>query len=121
MYTLLGEIVLRFLDDEWEVIDPLTYMIGHHVITVPRGFVTDGATIPFFAWSHIGHPLAPKFVKAAILHDYLYESKVVSRKEADRLFRMILKEEGVGMLKRWTMWSAVRLCGGDLRRILGRP
>ena len=45
--------------------------------------------------------------KAAVLHDYLCEYKVIPRKEADKIFLEAMESLGVGWLKRYTMYRAV--------------
>jgi len=53
-------------------------------ITVPVGYVTDGASVPLllqFIFPAIGDHLG-----ADILHDYLYTTNLVSRTQADKEF-----------------------------------
>ena len=79
---------------------------------VPKGFITDGASVPRIFW-----PVFPPFgpwLKAAILHDWLYATGKVSRKEADRLFR-----DGacaVAPVRGRLMYIAVRAFGGRYYR-----
>lgn len=40
---------------------------------VPKGFITDGASIPKAFWSIIGGPLSRPYLYAAIVHDFCYE------------------------------------------------
>lgn len=42
---------------------------GYRVV-VPAGFVSDGASIPQFAWSIVGAPLGGRYVRASVVHDY---------------------------------------------------
>lgn len=39
-------------------------------ITVPKGFITNGADIPRIFWV-IVHPFKPKYLPAVVVHDYL--------------------------------------------------
>lgn len=92
--------------------------IGRTVI-VPKGFVTDFASVPWFAW-----PLLPplgSYAPAALLHDYVYflkgrltESVILSRKEADILFRDIMIDLGVGGITRRMIYGAVRMGGRSI-------
>lgn len=60
----------------------------------------------------------PAMINASLAHDGLYE--LISRgllplryrKDADRVFRELLKEGGVGWFRRSYCWLAVRLFGG---------
>lgn len=72
-------------------------------VRIPGGFEWDGYTGPWCS----GLPMEP-----SLLHDWLYTCGVVSRREADRLFREALWWYGVGVWRRWLMWGLVRLLGG---------
>lgn len=77
------------------VAHPLTYKLdGTDVqIQVPKGFVTDLASIPRALWwwqaPHEG-TLAP-----AILHDYLYWVQTCSKDEADAVMYLAMEEVGI--------------------------
>lgn len=79
------------------------------VVTVPRGFKTDLASVP-----RIVTPLFPtdgKYLEASVVHDYYYAFGIKTKKEADRLFRDGMKVLGVSRWRRWTMYWMVRLFG----------
>ena len=40
------------------------------VITIPEGYVSDGATIPRIAWWLMGGKLSLDYIRAAFVHDY---------------------------------------------------
>jgi hypothetical protein len=94
----------------WAIVDPLVYRGEQHRFVVPAGFRTDFATVPrLVAW------LVPRYgvyTMAAILHDWLctegIRSGVVTSREADGLFRRVMRESGVPVLRRWLMWCGVR-------------
>lgn len=97
-----------------EVIDGKQWRVHHdwdagwgHV--VPRGFVTDFASIPCLFWRVL--PPAGPWAKAAVLHDYLYRFGVVSRTQADTLFYERMKCDLVPGWQRWIIYLAVRLFG----------
>ncbi len=98
------------LDGRWEV-----YLAYCHV---PRGFVTDGASVPRLLWRVCGHPMEAPAVAAAVMHDWDYAAGKVPRADADRRFRENLALCGVGFARRWLFWLAVRLFG---RRRYARP
>ncbi len=109
------------------------------VIKVPAGFVTDFASIPQFliavsgllslaAGNYFGLPwltvlgiiailaaaLLPKwdkYGKAAVIHDYLYNTKTVSRKMADIIFLEAMDVLKVNTIVAHSMYGAVRLVG----------
>ena len=79
------------------------------VAAVPAGFETDFASTPRFFWRIV--PPAGKYTKAAVVHDWLYRSGLLSRREADRVFFLAMTDLGVPWWNRWLMWAAVRLGG----------
>lgn len=81
------------------------------VITVPTGFVTDLATVPWYFWTFL--PPAGKYGHAAILHDWLYWEQQTTREVADRIFDVAMDEMSVTLAVRKTMWAAVRVYGGS--------
>ncbi|MFA4917129.1 MAG: DUF1353 domain-containing protein [Syntrophales bacterium] len=79
------------------------------VIKVPAGFVTDFASTPFFSW--ILFPKTGLWTKSAVLHDYIYQSKLRSRHMADLIFKEAMEVLGVPRWKRDIMYLAVRTFG----------
>ena len=85
-------------------------------VVVPEGFVSDGASIPRWAWPIVGPPLRGKHLEPAVVHDYLCERsfKLVdyeARVMADAAFFLLLKRFGVPYWKRALMYVAVRFWG----------
>ena len=83
-------------------------------VRVPRGFVTNGASIPRALWITTGQPFDPEFMGPAIIHDYLYTEhwdrcRDVNRLEVDKLFLETLKLNGLGWYRRTKMYRALRL------------
>lgn len=96
----------------WAVAAPLTFeriTAGRiaHWLTVPRGFETDGASIPWWSrawldpWSRIG--------LAAVLHDYLLTLPLVEKWEADLAFMEALRSFGAPAFLSTLLYFAVRL------------
>lgn len=83
-------------------------------IHVPKGFVTDFASIPRLFW-RLEPPLG-RSGKAAVVHDYLYVTRGLGgrydRTRCDEIFREAMGVLGVPMIKRNIMWAAVRAGGG---------
>lgn len=79
-------------------------------VKVPKGFVTDLATIPRFFWWVL--PPQGNYGHAAILHDWLYWDRKTTREVADRVFDVAMDEMAVAPPVRKAMWAAVRLYGG---------
>ena len=80
-------------------------------VTVPKGFVTDGASVPFIFW-WLCNPTG-KALHASIVHDYLL-SKVKegdTRRFADEKFAEVLEESGVSSPRKTIMFFLVRAYG----------
>ncbi len=90
------------------------YHVGHEssldVAYVPKGFITDGASIPKIFWPLIGGPLGP-YAPAAVVHDFIYKYQLRDREEADRIFLEAMGVLGVAWWRRRSMWLAVRVAG----------
>jgi hypothetical protein len=99
---------------DWVLMENLRYQIGQTstVIVVPRGFVTDFASIPQAFWS-FGLSAHGRYSKAAIVHDYLYWTQGCSREQADNLLMIAMKESRVDTGQRVAIYEGVRLGGGQ--------
>jgi len=98
-------------DNRYKLTHDIVYVYKNKEMIVPKGMLTDGASIPRIFWTLVGSPYQPRHLKAAIIHDYLYlkhEGKRKARKEADDLFYCILREDGVNKVRSWLMWAALR-------------
>ena len=83
------------------------------IMTIKKGYVFDGASIPPVFWDLIGEPDDTDFIEAALVHDYLYGRRY-NRAVADQIFKEFLIREGVWSFKATLMWAAVRLGGHRL-------
>nr|DAS36621.1 MAG TPA: Protein of unknown function (DUF1353) [Caudoviricetes sp.] len=103
------------IDDKyWEVLEDYTYRTSMGLVTVPKGFKTDYASVPRIFRNIINS--SGKHGRAAVVHDWLYSSKCtldVTREEADKIFLEIMKECGVGAIKRQFMYRMVRIFGAS--------
>ncbi|TPI27329.1 DUF1353 domain-containing protein [Mesorhizobium sp. B3-1-9] len=79
--------------------------------TVPAGEVTDGASIPRFAWSLVGGPFDGPYLDAAIIHDYYCCTKSREYYSTHHAFWMGMRAAGVSDTMAYIMWSAVRFGG----------
>lgn len=115
---------------EWE------YNDREYRLSIPKGYIYDGASIPRWAWSILGIGRDGLHRAASLVHDYLYyyDGKMpvgslsvkekdnwtpvlwprpFTRKQADKMFCRILRETEppVKPWKRKVMFWAVRLFG----------
>ncbi|EJS4496084.1 DUF1353 domain-containing protein, partial [Salmonella enterica] len=105
--------ILEMLEHyRWRVFEPFEFYLSDDnsdVIEVPAGFVTDLATIPRIFWTIL--PPDGKYAKAAIIHDWMYDNALRTKKEADLIFLDGMTVLGVPRLKRKVMYWAVRWFG----------
>jgi hypothetical protein len=91
-----------------------TYCWAGHDITVPKGFVWDGASAP----TRSSIRKDGRIRAAALIHDYLYRNLgyvyahlIFSRLGADKLFHEIMLEAGMSRYKARKAYLAVRWVG----------
>jgi hypothetical protein len=118
--------------DYWRVEEGFRYYLGYedssHYVDVPRGFLTDGASVPRVFWSIL--PPWGEYGQAVVLHDYLCEQlgyyvddpilgrrwKSLSRKEVDETLY-----EAMNVLK-VTQWKQVVIeAGVEVNRLIKNP
>ncbi len=78
-------------------------------ISVPVGFVTDLASVPRGLWWWL--PPHGKWALASVVHDFMYENAISTKKDADYTFFKLLRIYGVPKTKARLMYWAVRLFG----------
>jgi hypothetical protein len=98
---------------DWVLFHDLDYHVGQTdtTITDPKGFVTDFASIPQAFWA-TGLSPNGRYSKAAIVHDYLYWMQGCTRKQADNILMIAMKESEVDVPTRTAIYEGVRF-GGD--------
>ena len=98
---------------KWRLVAGFGYDVGKKGsgdrITVPVGFITDFASSPSLVWSFI--PKWGKYGKAAIIHDFLYQTNRRTRKEADDIFHEAMGVLGVASWRCFLMYWGVRMVG----------
>lgn len=105
--------VARLGDGIFIVSVPLGYQLmnTNYKIRVPRGFITDLASIPRPLWwweSPIDRSMAP-----AIIHDFLYWDQGCTKDEADAVLSISMLESGVTPTTRNLVYAGVRTPLGD--------
>lgn len=93
----------------WRLTASLIYEDEKYQVAVPRRFETDFASVPRLPLMYL---LAGDTAhEAAVIHDYLYRTNGISRRDADALFYQITLETGEPRWRAWMMWAAVRAGG----------
>ncbi len=99
---------------------------ARHMISVPKGYITDLSSIPRWARSVI--PVIGRQNGPAVIHDYVYEPMnndrpegmhqlfAWTKEEIDLLFLLAMKSVGVNRVRRNLMYAAVKYGGGNAWR-----
>lgn len=96
----------------WKLYQPFIFNYYGDLITIPKGFNTDFASVPKWLWSFI--PSIGNYCEASLVHDYLYTIGYGNRKKADDLFiKAMLQKEPNKYIRAYVMYYAVRLFGGS--------
>ena len=98
-------------DQDYILLEDLVYENESLILTVKKGFWFDAISIPKVFWSLIDSPFTGKAVRPATGHDVLYSSEFFDRKQCDDLFLEMMEADGVGYMKRYAMYWAVRSFG----------
>lgn len=123
MFNLFPLTVTQISPEQWRIDREVTFHVGSKdgldVITVPDGFITDFASVPWPASMLI--PMSGRHNMAAVVHDFLYSLlgeislpnnlKKRSRSECDAVFLEALNACGCNWFKSQIMYRAVRLAG----------
>ena len=145
MSSFTTPLIITPLSDgrNFKLIEEFDYDVGvlgsGDTIHVPKGFVTDFASIPHvpiallglvavFLGNWLGNiwlsilgaciifcivqlPNAGKYGKAAVLHDRIYQTHSRTRREADSIFKEAMLVSGTLPITAFVIWLAVRLFG----------
>jgi len=96
--------------EEWFLESPLVYRDEDgSIYTAPIGFKTDFASIPRGLWNFF--PKTGKHNKAAVIHDFLCDTRPFDSPTVHAIFKRALKASGVNWVSRQLMWAAVRTFG----------
>lgn len=118
--TITADVKTKFHADSrlWETLEAVVFVLpSSHTITVPPGFLTDGASVP---WIFRGvFPRVDRYFAAAVVHDWLYRTggrvdwqpQALGQYACDRAFYLGILACGVGRVTACLMYRAVRWFG----------
>lgn len=99
-------------DSHWRLLEDFAYdsaVAGARII-VPAGFVTDFASVPRVP---VAYWLAGDTAHAAaVIHDYLYTTGLLSKAVADSIFYEAMVASGISRWRAYPMYLGVRFGGG---------
>ena len=95
------------------VLYPYRVNYGGKSFLIPRGFESDGASVPRLFWRVVFPNSDTHATTAGICHDYIYrlQPEGWTRREADRMFLAMLVEHGANRWAANRAYEAVRLFG----------
>jgi Protein of unknown function (DUF1353) len=95
------------LPEVWRLETAYSRATSMGTITVPVGFVWDGASVPKRFWDLL--PPWGAYSGAALIHDYLCDMRPpgISSDEAHRVFYELMLEDGVPKRESWIMYKSV--------------
>ena len=94
----------------WNLYDYAFEMVDG-ILTIKAGFDFDGASIPRWLWSLIGHPVEPTILPGALPHDGLYCTHAFSKARTDQLFLDVMAAFDRGRINRKLCYGAVETAG----------
>ncbi len=110
--TELELVVIPDRPDLWFFGAPLIWKAGDDTITVPKGFITDMASIPHAIDYLPNLDRTGLSRRPAALHDWLYGGDRTRGKDwADNTLRAALKAEGMSNIGAYEYWFAVHKFG----------
>ena len=97
---------------QFVLMEEIAFVFGATMMTIPKGFVSDGASIPRFWWARVS-PFDGRYLAAFLKHDYLYSAlnTKINRGGADKLLYDDLRASGMGYITANEVYYAVRAFG----------
>lgn len=78
---------------------------------VPAGYVTNGASIPWYLWPALGGPYDGPYRDAAVLHDYYCDKQMYTWEKTHEMFYNASLRRGVSETKAKTMYLGLQIWG----------
>ena len=116
-YTVTGypSFYISYCGDYWILKNEITVTVflnkKKYTIVIPDGFVTDFASFNNFALLIMGDKA--KYNLASLVHDYLYSTFIYSKSICDKIFKKMLQDDGVNIVKRNIMYVGVCFFGDN--------
>lgn len=106
---------LEKTEGEWRITldENFTFSACGKAITIPKGFSSDGMSVPRILWPLLSPQFDPCTLEASVCHDWLYASHAVGRKQADTWYREALINAGYGKIKAYIVYRGLRLFGAS--------
>lgn len=76
---------------------------------VPKGSITNGASIPRTLWSSVGSPFTGNYRRASIIHDIAIRDRAIVRGDADSMFYFACLAGGCMLVEGKLLYAGVRV------------
>jgi hypothetical protein len=83
----------------------------YHDMVIPKGTKWDGASIPKLFRNILGSPKSPEYIKASLLHDWIYRYHELPKYHGDIIFAYELLKEKTPVWKVMFMMLALGIFG----------
>jgi uncharacterized protein DUF1353 len=78
---------------------------------VPAGYVTNGASVPWYLWPALGGPYDGPYRDAAVLHDFYCEKQTYTWEKTHEMFYNASRRRGVTETRAKTMYLGLQMFG----------
>lgn len=104
----IGDLVLKNIDgDSWILHEPFGYVTkAQETIIAPKAFPTDLGSIPWLFRRIL--PKSGPYNRSTVIHDFICKMKLFSWSRSADIFLEAMQFEGVGYMKRYAVYWAVR-------------
>lgn len=110
MKRFSGTIRLEYIDgNRWKLLSPIEFKNDIYYFIIPVDFVTDFATVPYFARWFV-QPFG-NHSYAALLHDYMWIHAKLTKNEINEIFYQNLLYYKVKPWKAWILWLCTCVYG----------
>lgn len=93
----------------FELVDDCCFEFEEIRFIVPKGFVTDLASVPQFFWGIL--PAHCNASMPSVIHDYICQFAILPRQKCDAIFLKLLKTTGMRKWQYGIMYGYVRVFG----------
>lgn len=94
-----------------KTLEPISFSLDGQTITIPAGFISDGASVPRFLWCILDPPICALTLIPSIIHDFLYRDQPCYKIKTDWLYFCLLRDNGYALWKCWLVFVGLVLFG----------
>ena len=92
---------------------PITFSSYGYQYIIEKGYKSNGMSVPRMLWGIISPPYDPRTIIPSIIHDWMYDTHILSRKQSDAWYRDELIENEYPAWKAYAVYYAIRIFGSS--------